>query len=31
MGHVTISAAHMDDVRRTAEKVKATIKVLATK
>jgi 5-(carboxyamino)imidazole ribonucleotide synthase len=31
MGHVTISAAHMDDVRRTAEKVKATIKVIATK
>jgi 5-(carboxyamino)imidazole ribonucleotide synthase len=31
MGHVTISAAHMDDVRKTAEKVKAAIKVLATK
>ena len=31
MGHVTISAAHMDDIRKTAEKVKAAIKVLATK
>jgi 5-(carboxyamino)imidazole ribonucleotide synthase len=31
MGHVTISAAHMDDVRRTAEKVKASIKVITIK